>query len=274
MSSETVCTIICWMYKETKIAISAAKSAGRLLKKELVKRQKESFKAGGFQDIVTSADFLAENIIKTIIHHNFPHHAILSEETSADIINLHESKHLWIVDPLDGTIAFAAGLPFYSVSVAYLMDQQVVSSALYLAATDEVLWAQTGGGAFNGTTQIKVTDLPWKKCVIAFDPGNIWREKALTMIAAPLSSGVRFLQISSGEAGNLGLVARGSIQGLVCVKPDVWDYAAGIHLVKEAGGVVSDLKGKPYKMFSTKGHVAATPTAHKEIIRYTTAANF
>ena len=128
---------------------------------------------------------------------------------------------------------------------------------------------ETGKGAYIGTKQIRVKDLPWKKSVIALDPGHMWRKKAMTIIAPPLSNGIRFLQITSGEASNLGLVARGNIQGLVCVKPDVWDYAAGIHLVKEAGGIVSDLKGKPYKMFSMKGHVVAAPSVHKEILRYT-----
>lgn len=257
------------MKETTKIAIEAAEKAGKLLTQLVRQKQRERVKEQEFpMDIVTDSDIQSEKLITNIIHRHFSSHGILSEETNKHVYPK-KHKHLWIIDPIDGTIAFASGLPFYSVSIAYCIAGELISSALYLASTKEVLWAETGKGAFIKTKQIKVKDLPWKKSVIALDPGNMWRKKALTIIAPPLSNGIRFLQITSGEAGNLGLLARGNIQGLVCVKPDVWDYAAGIHLVKEAGGVISDLKGKPYKMFSTLGHVAAAPTVHKEILRYT-----
>jgi myo-inositol-1(or 4)-monophosphatase len=253
----------------TKVAIEAAGKAGKLLSGLVKKRQDERIKRAAFpMDIVTESDIKSEKLIINTIRKYFPNHAILSEESSPNI-DPDKQDHLWIIDPLDGTIAFAAGLPFYSVSIAYAFNKKIISSALFLASTNEVLWAETGKGAFIKKRKIKINDLSLEKSVIAFDPGNTWRQRAMTIIAPNLCQGIRFMQITPGEAGNLGLVARGNLQGLICVKPNVWDYAAGIHLVQEAGGVISDLKGKPYKLFSTLGHVVATPSVHKKIIKST-----
>ncbi len=256
------------MYQTTKVAIKAAEEAEKLLARLVTQTQTERVKEIGVPaDIVTKSDVIAEKLIIDLVHKTFPNHGILSEETSKDT-NPQMHKHLWIIDPIDGTIAFAAGLPFWSVSISYFVDQEPVSSALYLASTKEVLWAETGKGAFVGSRQLHVRNLPWEKSVISLDQGIRTRTINMTKLA-PNLSGCRSLVMTPGEAGNLGLVARGNLQGLLCSHPNTYDCAAGIHLVKEAGGIVTDYAGNPYPWFTRAGHVAASPTAHPHIIEHT-----
>lgn len=257
------------MKLSTKVAIEAAEKAGKMLSKLVLKNQHERIKEKKFSmDIVTDSDLQAEKLITQIIHHYFPAHDLLSEETR-NKTDPRRNKHLWIVDPIDGTIAFASNLPFYSVSISYFVDQEPESSALFLASTQEVLWAEKGKGAYIGRRKLYVNDKPLDQCVIAFDASFRKRKVAMYKLAPALSLGIRFLQMTSGEAGNLGLVARGNLQGLICVYPDIWDYAAGLHIVGESGGIITDFRGKPYRMFTSAGHVASTKSAHPFIIEHT-----
>ncbi len=253
----------------TKIAIEAVEGAVALLKRNIDRRHNETRKRGGtFHAVNTECDYLSEEIITKKILRAYPGHIILSEETSSSVNYINE-KNLWVVDPIDGTKGFAAGLLTYSVSLSYLYGQQLVSSALYLASTNEILWAETGKGAYIGMRRLHVDDRPAKRAMLALDPSNKKREVAMRELAPDLSLGVRFLQMTSGGAGPLGLIARGNLQGLVFAYPSIWDYSAGVHLVLEAGGLVTDFQGKPYQLFSRAGIVACTRSVQPYILRYT-----
>lgn len=255
------------MDKTTKVAIEAATQAGQLLRR-LVKQSHEEKTKGHSADIVTEADIASNNLIARIIHRYYPHHAILSEETSPNL-DPKKYKDLWIVDPIDGTITFAAGLPFYTVSVAYACDGNVISGALYMADTGEVLWAQKGMGAHSGETKLHVRPLPWEKCVIGFDQSIRKRKVAMEKLAPPLSVKVRFLHMSAGSAYMVGQVAKGNLQGMLNVYPSVWDFAAGLLIVREAGGLVTDFLGRDYPLFTQAGHIAAAPTVLPHILKHT-----
>ena len=257
------------MKVSTRVAITAATKAGKLLRRLVAEKQNVRVKDPEFQaHIVTQSDIRSEELIVDIIRRQFPDHAILSEE-STSTVDPTKHDHLWIVDPLDGTISFAAGLPFYSVSISYFENQEPVSSALYLGATNEVIWCETGKGAFQGKRQLFVKDQPLAQAVVAVDQGVRTREITMTTIAPALSLRIRSLLVVPGEAANLGFVAKGNIQGLLCSHPRIWDYAAGIHLVLEAGGIVTDYAGKPYRWFSRAGHIACTSSVHSHILEHT-----
>jgi len=257
------------MYQTTKVAIEAARKAGNFLTAAIHKPQRETVKEKGVHaDIVTEADITSNKSILKTIHKHFPTHAILSEETSPNL-NPSKETHLWIVDPLDGTISFASGLPFWSVSISYFVNQEPVSSALYLATTNEILWCETGKGAYSGKRHLRVNDLPLEQSVIALDQGVRTRKITMAKLAPTLALGIRALLMVPGEAGNLGLVARGTIQGLLCSHPQIWDCAAGLHLVREAGGVVSDYAGNAYPWFTRAGHIACTPSVHSYLLEHT-----
>ncbi|OGG24067.1 hypothetical protein A3A79_02625 [Candidatus Gottesmanbacteria bacterium RIFCSPLOWO2_01_FULL_43_11b] len=255
------------MDKTTRVAIEAATQAGKLLRR-LVKQSHQEKTKGHAHDIVTEADIASNNLIAHIIHRSFPNHTILSEESSPTI-DPKKHGHLWIVDPIDGTISFAAGLPFYTVSIAYAHDGEVVSSALFMADTNEVLWAQKGEGAYANKKPIHVKDLPWEKSVVGFDQSIRKRKIAMEKLAPPLSLEVRFLHMSAGQAYMTGQVAKGNFQGMLSVFPSVWDFAAGVHLVREAGGVVTDFLGRDYPLFTEAGHIACTPSVLPHILKHT-----
>ncbi len=255
------------MDKTTNVAIEAAGEAGKLLSR-LVKQTHTEKTKGHSADIVTEADIASDKLITNIIHRQFPSHAILSEETH-EVTDPTKHKHLWIVDPIDGTISFAAGLPFYTVSIAYALNGKVVSSALYMADTQEILWAQKGRGAFYGKKPIHVKNLPWEKCVIGFDYSIRKRKIAMAKLGTPLAQEIRWLHSSAGSAYMLGLVAKGSLQGSVAVYPSVWDFAAGIHIVREAGGVATDFLGCDFPLFTESGYVAAAPSVLPHILKHT-----
>lgn len=257
------------MNKTTLVAIEAVTKAGKFLSRRVLEKQTERIKERNVPaDIVTESDLTSEKLILDIIHKNFPTHAILSEETSK---NTRPTKHtdLWIIDPIDGTISFAAGLPYYTVSVAYAREGVVVSSALFMAQTNETLWAQTGKGAFSGTKRLHVNELPWEKSIIGFDPGIRKRKIAYERLASHLSSGIRWLFSSAGSAYMLGLVAKGNFQGMVSVFTSSWDYAAGVHIIRESGGVVTDFSGRQFPQFTESGYVACTPNILPDILKHT-----
>ncbi len=257
------------MLKPTQVATEAASQTGKYLASAIRRPHRETVKEEGVHpDIVTEVDIRSEKLIIQIIHRSFPADAILSEETSPTI---DPKKHarLWIVDPIDGTISFAAGLPFYTVSVAYAVDGEVVSGALYMADTKEILWAEKGKGAFAGKKPIRVKDLPWEKSIIGFDQSIRKRKLAMFKLAPPLSLEVRFLHMSAGEAYMLGQVAKGNFQGMLAIYPSVWDFAAGIHIIREAGGVVTDFLGRDYPLFTESGHIACAPKVLPHVLKHT-----
>lgn len=253
----------------TRLAIDLAAAAGSELKDGMTSPKDAARKeAGVHADVVTEYDVRIEQSIIAGIRAQFPTHTILSEETNVDVDPL-AHDHLWIIDPIDGTISFASGLPLYAVSVAYFEHQKPKSSALYLAATDEVLWAEAGSGAFNRNGALRVRDLPPAEAVIALDQGVRTREITMAGVAPTIALGIRALLMTPGEAGNLGLVARGNIQGLICAHPQIWDFAAGMHLALEAGAVVTDFAGNPYSWFERKGHIVATQSVLPYIVEHT-----
>lgn len=260
------------MYRTTRIAIELAEKSGKLLNKLIhAKLRVRNPEPEWPMSIITNADDEVEVFITRSIHRYFPSHDFYSPTlyTSADQI---KQKHLWIIDPIDGTKAFINGLPHYAVSISYFVDQEPVSSALYLASTNEVLWAETKKGAFIGRKRIHVVDKPVEQSMVALDPSNRKRKIAMKKLAPGLSLKVRFLTMTSGGGANLGLVARGNLQGLVFCYPDVTDFAAGLHLVKEANGIITDFRGKPYPWFTESGHIAATKSVLPYILQYTRKA--
>ncbi|MBY0110522.1 inositol monophosphatase family protein [Patescibacteria group bacterium] len=254
----------------TRAAIDIATEAGRMLKEMgYVPHDSSRKEALVHADIVTAHDIAIETYILNEIRTRFPTHAILSEETQSTT-DPKTSPHVWIVDPIDGTISFASGLPLYSVSISYFENQKPRSSALYLASTNEVLWCETGGGAYVGDTNIHVRDLPPEEAVIALDHGVRTREITMKELAPNISLGIRALLMTPGEAGNIGLVARGNIQGLLCSHPQVWDFAAGMHIALEAGAVVTDYAGNAYDdWFARKGHIICTKSVLPYLLSHT-----
>lgn len=257
------------MEKFAKIAKEAAHQAGQLLKSKIKNRRQVREKHGAV-DIVTDADLKAQELIVNIITKHFPHHGILAEESEKKI-DVNAYHYIWAVDPIDGTSAYAAGLPAYSCSIALLYHQQPIVAAVYVALTDEIVWAIKGKGAYSSNHKLSVSSLGnLPESTIGFDPSYVNREYYIKTIAAPLADQVRILPMTWSQAASLALVGKGILDGFIqCNNPKVWDVAAGKVVVEEAHGMVTDFTGQPVDLFAIDGYVAGNKAIHKKLLIYT-----
>ena len=195
-------------------------------------------------DYVSQTDWDAQTAALGIIRERHPDHAVLAEEgeSVAEQLAGWDGRPLWIVDPLDGTANFLHGHPQHCASVAVAVGGHVVAGAVTAAPTDERWWAREGGGAFKDDRSISVSPT----CDL-FDAlvGTGFPFKALDLLPTYLGQFDRVLRAASGirRAGSAALdlcyVAQGSLDCFWEESLMPWDYAAGLLLIREAGGVLS-----------------------------------
>ncbi|MSQ22116.1 MAG: inositol monophosphatase [Dehalococcoidia bacterium] len=221
-----------------KHAVSLATEAGTLLLDYFQRKLQVEFKSKGQRDPVTEADKKAEEVIIAGIQRRFPQHGILSEETPET--QAPDSDFLWVVDPLDGTTNFINRYPFFGVSLGVLYKGIPVVGAMFtsasLATDGQLLHARRGGGAFAGDVPIRVYDEkePSARALLAM-PAFAWRQFHWRRDLRRTQGNVR---ITGSIVCELALVASGVLQYAAFVGPRIWDVAAGIIIVREAGGEV------------------------------------
>lgn len=227
-----------------EVAVDAAREAGELLITEFDRPQQLSYK--GEVDIVTEADRKSESLIVTRLLNRFPGHAILGEEGGTT--GAGGARYRWLVDPLDGTTNFAHGFPVFAVSIGLLEDGEPLIGAVYNPVTRDMFTAMKGEGAFRGQKRIRVSSVETlsKSLLATGFPShkrtqnpNIHYYWEFTL----RSHGVR----RAGSAAlDLCSVACGQFEGFWEFGLKPWDTAAGMLIVREAGGTVSDFSGGPY----------------------------
>lgn len=250
--------------KETEVARDAATEAGKVLNKKFGKITQVRKK--GKIDLVTEADLESEKTVLNIIRTAFPEDSILTEEAGGFG---HNSDRLWIIDPLDGTTNFAHSFPFFAVSIALQIEKRVVLGIVYNPCLDEWFEAVEDKGAFLNNNPIRVssTTAVSESLIATGFPYDIYEnhEKVMELFTRMVirSQGIR----RPGSAAiDLCYVACGVFDGFWEQDLHPWDTAAGIILVKEAGGVVSDFGGENFSPFK-KSIIAANPLVHREMVR-------
>ena len=228
--------------KFLKIAKEAALQAGKVIMNYYGKDHKLRFKTDN-SDFATQADLEAEKVIVDIIRKNFPSHNIIAEE-KVRIDN--NSEYTWAIDPVDGTISFASNMPFFSVSIGLLKNNEPIVGIIYHVEEKDLYFAEKGKGAFLNGTKISVSKTnQLDRAVIGLGIGTITRRKAkLKDYFDPLLNKVLSVYILGGGAVTMALVARGSLDAF----PNeawVWDQAAAGVIIPEAGGRISDRFGNP-----------------------------
>jgi myo-inositol-1(or 4)-monophosphatase len=229
------------------IAIQAARAAGHYVREQYHQPQKVSVK--GFRDIVTEADLHAEAITLEIIRAGCPDARFVTEETHHQVADYGDAP-TWYIDPIDGTTNFARGLPMFSVSVAMARGGQVQCGAVYDPLLDQMFYAERGAGAFLNGRRLRVSEratLSDSVVTLNFPRDQAARIQTGAFLARvlPQIDGCR----SRGSAA-LGFcaVATGWTEVYFQYTLLPWDVAAGILLVEEAGGRVSDLRGRGYAL--------------------------
>jgi len=233
-------------YRE--FAVSIAKEAGIILKERFHGKHEIDYK--GEINIVTEVDRLAEEMIISRINQKFPHHDILAEE-SAGIAN--GSKYRWIIDPIDGTTNYAHGFPFFCVSIALEKDGEVITGVIYNPVLQEMFVAEKGGGASLNNKEIKVTktDELIKSFLATGFPYDISQDPDNNLnYFNGMALKAQAIRRAGSAAIDLAYVAAGRFDGFWQLKLHPWDTAAGWLLVKEAGGVVTQISGDRYHLES------------------------
>lgn len=241
-----------------QFAADLAQEAGKVI----LKSSKESKEKSQF-DIQAQADVNAESFIIKSIRENFPTHSILAEESGAQNA---ESSFKWVIDPLDGTINYAKGLDEYAVSIALVENGEPIIGVIFAPEQNKLYTAEKGGGAFLNSQKITVSnpdDL--LHTVGGLDmTSNVSKRFELFDIAKKLASEVRHLRIFGSSALHLAKVSEGKLDFYFKNKCNYWDVCAGILLVREAGGVVTDFSGEVLNEES-KNIVACSKAIHEPL---------
>lgn len=242
-------------------AMEIAREAGAVLREEAQRPPDIAYK--GDYDLVTQADKRSEAVIVSRLQKLFPEHAVAAEEGSGKETG---SEYRWHVDPLDGTTNFAHGYPCFCVSMALAKGSELLLGVIYNPIFEEMFWAARGEGAFFNGKSIACSKNPDLRRSLLCTGFPNHKRHSLPNIHyywdfTLCSHGVR----RDGSAAlDLAYVAAGRFDGFWEFGLKPWDTAAGVVLVEEAGGKVSDLDGKPY-MLGGKSILATNGLIHAEM---------
>lgn len=219
----------------------------------------------GINNLVTEVDKQAEAAIIEIIHRHFPGHTILSEE--AGLLEQH-SDYVWFVDPIDGTVNFAHGIPICCVSIALRYKQTLLIGAIYNPMMNELFFAESGKGAtLNGEAihVSKKSDFS-RACLVTGFPYRMpaFGDHPLKVFERAIMRGLPVRRLGSA-AIDLCWVACGRFDGFWEYNLSPWDIAAGYLIVEEAGGQISNFEGKPYDVFD-KETLATNGLIHQPLM--------
>lgn len=227
-----------------RVAVQLAKRAGRLLRAEAGKRRQIAFK--GFPtNLVTEMDRRVEALIVDRLRAAFPSHAILSEECGS--LGGRASCR-WVIDPLDGTTNYAHGIPIWSVSIALEVRRRTRLGVVFDPNRDECFVAELGKGAFLNGRRLRVSETATlNESLLASGLPHDVRETPRNNLAefSAFSLRCRGVRRMGSAALSLSYVAAGRLDGYWELRVGPWDAAAGVLLVEEAGGRVTNLAGGP-----------------------------
>ncbi|MDK9696626.1 MAG: inositol monophosphatase [Siculibacillus sp.] len=247
------------------VMVDAARKAGRSLTRDFGEVENLQVSHKGPADFVSAADRKAEQIVREELAKARPTWGFLGEEGGATEGS--DPSHRWIVDPLDGTTNFLHGIPIFAVSIALERNGQLVAGVIYNPVMDELYVAERGSGAFMNDRRLRVAarhDL--KACVIGTGIPFIGHgDHPLFMRRMGAVMGeVAGIRRCGAAAIDLAWVASGRLDGFWEQPLNPWDMAAGIVLIREAGGFVSDLDGRD-RIFETGGIVAGNENVHRRL---------
>jgi myo-inositol-1(or 4)-monophosphatase len=247
-------------------AVELAREAGGVLKHYMSREKQVEFK--GRANLVTVADKEAEALIIRRIRERYPNHSILAEESGVSGSN-DSGEGKWIIDPLDGTTNFAHQYPFFCVSIGFEQQGRIVCGAVYDPWRDEMFSGATGEGAFVNGVRMKVSEADTLRASLimtGFPYG--FREKIKTVLAQFEAFLVESQGVRRGGSAALDLcyIAIGRVDGFWEMDLHPWDTAAGLVILEEAGGLVTDFSGRPFSVYG-KEIVASNGRIHREMIR-------
>ena len=208
------------------IMIKASEKASKILIRDFGELEKLQVSKKGPKDFVTNADIKAEKIIIEELKKARPNYSIISEENGIE--KNKDDTNCWIIDPIDGTINFLHGIPHFAISIALQSNNEIVSGLIFDPIKDELFYAEKNNGAFFNNQRIRVSKKnKIEECLFAV--GKLMNETDLVC------------RRSGSAALDLAYVASGRYDGYFQNNLNLWDIAAGIIIVKEAGGIINEI---------------------------------
>ncbi len=232
------------------IIIKASEKASKILIRDFGEIEKLQVSKKGPADFVTNADLKAEKIIIEELKKARPNFSIISEENGIE--ENKDKNNTWIIDPIDGTINFLHGIPHFAISIALKSNDEIVSGLIFDPIKDEMFYAEKNKGVFFNNRRIRVSKKnEIKDCLFA--TGGKIKEK------------LELQYRKSGSAAlDMAYVAAGRYDGYFQRDLNLWDIAAGIILVKEAGGSINEIDLSKTKNIEV---IASSPDIHQKLLK-------
>lgn len=245
-------------------ATDLVRQAGRIIRENYEETMEVGHKSTTI-DLVTDVDHAAEELLVDAIRSRYPEHAVLAEEGRG---TSQPSEYRWVIDPLDGTVNYAHGFPMFSVSVAVRRSQETILGIVYDPLRDELFTAEKGAGAkLNGEPlHVSATQrLGDSLIATGFPYSRATRTDNNVAEFSRLVTRVQGIRRAGSAALDMAYVAAGRLDGYWEQHLNPWDWAAGVLLVAEAGGRLSDLAGQPWSLDKAK-IVATNGLIHAELV--------
>ena len=213
------------------IMIKASEKASKALIRDFGEIEKLQVSVKGPLNFVTNADIKAEKIIIEELRKSRKNYSILSEENGSQINK--DKNNVWIIDPIDGTTNFLHGFPHFAISIALKSNNEIVSGLIYDPIKDEMFYGEKNNGAYFNNQRIRVSKKKkLENCLFATGGVDNEKNKTNKNIA---------IRRSGSAALDMAYVAAGRFDGYFQKNLNIWDIAAGIIIVKEAGGMINEI---------------------------------
>jgi myo-inositol-1(or 4)-monophosphatase len=221
------------------VACAIAREAGKLACDYFGKRAQLEIEHKGMQDVVSVADRAVEDLIRTRLRAVFPNDDLLGEEGGG--APRRPGAGLWVIDPIDGTANFLRGMPYWSVTLAYVVEDRVELGITYDPVHDDLFWARRGGGAYRNQMPVRVSGRTDPSQAVI---GSTFTFKMKLETYVGLLQGILRAGSDHRRMGSTALmmchVADGRLDGCLTGYCNAWDVIGGLLLIEEAGGVASD----------------------------------
>jgi myo-inositol-1(or 4)-monophosphatase len=243
-------------------ALEMAERAGVVALKHFRRTKRVSFKSR--QDILTTADTEVEKLLVKEIRRKFPEHGILAEESGR---HKGSSEYLWVLDPIDGTVNYAAGLSFFAISIGLAYREQPILGVVYNPCNKEFIYAEKSKGAYRNGEKIRIgNERKLINCIVATDLGHE-RSKHIVKRVKALLPATRAVRILGSASLGLVDVALGRVQVYVHNDIQPWDAAAAYIIIREAGGQITNFKGEPWGLYD-RTIIASNKSLSRKILKY------
>jgi myo-inositol-1(or 4)-monophosphatase len=209
------------------IMIKAAEKASRALIRDFGEIEKLQVSIKGPSDFVSNADLKAEKIIIEELKKARPYYSIISEEDGSETNK--DKNNVWIIDPIDGTTNFLHGVPHFAISIALKSGDEIVSGLIFDPIKDEMFYAEKDNGAFFNNQRVRVSKKKELNSCLFATGGESKNEVNLT------------IRKTGSAALDMAYVAAGRYDGYFQNDLNLWDIAAGIIILKEAGGIINEI---------------------------------